>query len=169
MSAAPYDFNFAPMKAFAKDILSPIKQSLFLLTKLPAAWFMGFRVTKLTAEVCEVTQPYSWFSKNPFNSVYFAAQTAAAEFSTGIPLMMALKGRENISLLVVSVSGEFHKKADKKIIFRCTDLPYIFEKVQAAIDTGEAQTLTLNSEGTMLDGTVVSKMTLVWSIKKRKK
>ena len=166
---APYDFSFGPMKAFAEGILNPVKQSLFLLTKLPAAWFMGFRVTKLTAEVCEVTQPYSWFSKNPFNSVYFAAQTAAAEFSTGIPLMMALKGRENISLLVVSVSGEFHKKADKKIIFRCTDLPYIYEKVQAAIDTDEAQTLTLTSVGTMSDGTVVSKMTLVWSIKKRKK
>jgi hypothetical protein len=83
--------------------------------------------------------------------------------------MMALKGRESISLLVVSVSGEFHKKADKNIIFRCTDLPYIYEKVQAALDTNEAQTLTLNSVGTMSDGTVVSKITLVWSIKKRKK
>lgn len=61
---------------FRKQVKSPLF-NLFLLAKLPAAYFSGVRVLSLDEEECKVKVPYKWFSQNPFKSTYFACLSMA--------------------------------------------------------------------------------------------
>lgn len=157
---------------YVRNLLSPIKQRLFLLMKLPAAFFMGVRVRSITPERCTVTVPYGWRSQNPFKSIYFAAQAAAAEMSTGVLAMLAIQGRGAVSMLVADVRGEFIKKANKRTTFTCEQGQAVFDTVERAIQTGEGQTITVESIGTQPDEQgqpqVVSKFYITWTFKAKK-
>ena len=72
----------------------PVKFRMFLLTKLPSAYFTGVRIKEVDAKKCVTTVPYKWFSKNPFRSTYFASLAMAAEMSTGA-LALAHLYKEN--------------------------------------------------------------------------
>lgn len=147
------------------DLNSPMKLWLWLLAKLPSAWFMGVRMKKLTPERCEVTLPYGWRSQNPFNSIYFAAQMAAAEFSTGALATLAITGQGRVSMLVSNISGEFIKKANTQTTFTCEQGAEVFAVVEKAIQTGEPQTITMVSTGRQASGEVVSVTNITWSFK----
>ena len=69
---------------FLQLINHPVKFRLFLLSKLPSAFFCGVRVLFADEKTCVTTVPYKWFSQNPFKSTYFACLSMAAEMSTGI-------------------------------------------------------------------------------------
>jgi acyl-coenzyme A thioesterase PaaI-like protein len=139
--------------------------TLFLLWKLPAAWFMGVRVERCTAAAATVRVPYGWRSQNPFRSTYFAAQVAAAEMSTGLLAMAALQGRPAVSMLVVSLAAEFLKKARETVFFTCEDGPAVEAAVERALATGEAQMLTMQSVGRLPDGSVAARIGITWSFK----
>src|SRR5689334_1334334 len=84
---------------------------LFLLKKLPAAYFSGLRVKEVSEYACAVTVSFRWFTQNPFRSTYFACLSMAAEMSTGILAMAHVYKRSpKVSMLVVSVEGKFYKK-----------------------------------------------------------
>lgn len=152
-------------KARLADFNSPIKLWFWLLYKLPAAWFMGVRVRYITAEKTAIMLPYGWRSQNPFNSIYFAAQAAAAEFSTGALATVAIAGRGSISMLVSHLEMEFTKKATSLTTFTCEDGKAVFEVIEKAIQTKEPQTITMTSIGRQETGEVVSKMNITWSFK----
>ena len=161
--------NTAKTERFIKKFMNPLNQWLFLFLKLPAAWYMGVKVKVLNTEKAVVTVPYSWRSQNPFKSTYFAAQAAAAEMSTGILCSLAIYDRGKISMLITDMRAEYIKKVNKKASFVCEMGPEVFEMVQRAIDSGEGQTLTMESIGTMPDEkgnpVVVSKFYFTWSVK----
>lgn len=162
------------VQKFIKDITSPMKQWLFLFAKLPAALFMGVRVRKVSTESVTVTLPYKWLSQNPFKSTYFAAQAAAAEMSTGVLGMMATQGHGKVSMLVVGMEAEFVKKANKRATFICNDGQKVFAAVQKAVETGEGQTIKMESIGTVPnpDGgapIVISRFYFTWSFKPKRK
>lgn len=144
---------------------NPFKLWFWLLYKLPAAWFMGVRVKTVTPERSEITLPYGWRSQNPFNSIYFAAQAAAAEFSTGCLATLAIAGRGQVSMLVSNIKVDFTKKATSKTIFTCQDGSRVFETVERAISTKEPQTIVMASVGVQETGEVVSTMTITWTFK----
>jgi Domain of unknown function (DUF4442) len=146
---------------------SPWKMRLFFLTKLPSAWFMGISVKTFNAERSEVLLPYSWWSKNPFKSTYFAAQCAAAELSTGLLCMIALQEQPPISMLVSDVSAKFLKKASDTLTFTCEDGQKVAECVQKAIETKEPQVIRMRSVGRLPDGVIASEVEIVWSFKLR--
>lgn len=152
-------------KARLADFNSPIKLWFWLLYKLPAAWFMGVRVKNITAEKSEITLPYGWRSQNPFSSIYFAAQAAAAEFSTGALATTAIAGRGKVSMLVSNLEMEFTKKATSKTTFTCEDGLKVFEIVEKAIQTKEPQTITMASTGVQASGEIVSILKITWSFK----
>ncbi len=157
---------------FINTISNPFKQWFFLWYKLPAAWYMGVRLKKLSADEAVVTVPYSWRSQNPFRSTYFAAQAAAAEFSTGILASMAIHKRGKVSMLITNMTAEYLKKVNKTATFTCSSGPEIFAAAQRAIDSGEGQTISVESVGTMIDESgqkvVVSRFTFTWSFKAKK-
>ena len=143
--------------------------NLFLFIKLPAAFFCGLNIKKLDADNCEVTLPYGWRSQNPFQSIYFASQAMAAEMSTGALALLAIENASvPVGMLVVNLEATFTKKADKLTTFTCTEGAKIFAAIDKAIATGEKIPVTIESIGTMPDGTEVAKFLITWSFKKKK-
>lgn len=147
------------------DFNNSFKMGCWLFYKLPAAWFMGVRIKRITAERGEVILPYGWRSQNPFNSIYFAAQAAAAELSTGALAILALEGRGKISMLVSRVEMEFTKKATSATTFTCAQGAEVFEVVERAIQTKEPQTITMVSHGVQATGELVSITKITWTFK----
>lgn len=143
--------------------------TLTLKLLLPSSWFWGIKIKRLDDQSCVIQLPYSWRTKNPFKSIYFAAQAGAAELSTGLLMRRAMAGKPPISMLVVGFQMEFLKKADEKIFFTCAQ----GDEIQAAIgqlETGHALSLTLPlvSEGRNAAGVVVSRAVITWSMKPRR-
>ncbi len=141
--------------------------SLYLMTQLPAAWFMGLRVSSLNPQRASVSLPYSWFSKNPFRSTYFAAQTAAAELSTGILVLYHLQEQPPVSMLVKNVEGAFTKKASEKLTFICEMGEEIEGAVLAALTEPDGAEIRVRSVGHLPDGTVASTFWFTWGLKRK--
>ncbi len=138
---------------------------LFLFRHLPAAWFMGIRPVAVTDAECRVQLPYGWRSKNPFRSIYFAAQCAAGEMASGLPALMAMRNRPPCSMLVRHVEAEFLKKADRTLVFTCSDVSLIRDAIARAFDTGEPQTVRALAVGALPDGTEAARVWVTWSFK----
>lgn len=168
MSNTAFDLSNPHIKSYINKMTNPFLQRIFLLAKLPSALFMGLKIQHIDLDKAQVSVPYGWRSQNPFKSIYFAAQAAAAEMSTGVLCLMALQGRGNVSVLVADIKGDFIKKATSKTVFTCTEAEKVFETVRKAIETGEAQTVTLHTEGVQKTGEVVSRFEFTWTFKARK-
>ncbi len=155
--------------AFFHLIKSPVKFRLFLLIKLPSAFFSGVRVKYVDENRCEVTVPYKWFSRNPFKSTYFACLSMAAEMSTGVLAMAHLYNcKPAVSMLVVKVDGEFFKKAVGKTLFTCDEGMQIREAIVESIRTGEGNTIHVKSTGKDSSGDTVAVFNIIWSFKRKK-
>lgn len=147
---------------------TPSKLNTFMFFKLPSAFWSGVRVKSISPEVCAVTVKHRWFNQNPFNSMYFAVQAMAAEFTTGALVMLQIKqSGKSISMLVVQNKSVFTKKATGRIKFTCNQGNLIKETIQKAIDTNEGQTIWLTSTGKNEKGEQVSEMQFEWTIKVR--
>jgi len=142
----------------------------FMLTALPAALFAGVRVEKLDEASAAISIRYSWFSKNPFKSIYFACLAMAAEMSSGIlALLHTIDKRPTVSMLVFNMQASFHKKAVGKINFVCNDGDLIRQSVEKAIATGEGVTCETVSKGYDADGNCVAEFRIVWTFKQKQK
>lgn len=143
---------------------------MFLLSKLPSAYFSGVRVKSLDENKCEVTVPFKWFSKNPFRSTYFACLSMAAEMSTGaLALGHLYKRKPAVSMLVVKTEGEYFKKATDKTTFVCEVGLAIKKMIEEAIATGEGRMIRAKSIGRNKEGDVVAEFYITWSFKARAK
>ncbi len=151
---------------FIKQITHPLKGKLFLLLKLPSAFFSGVRIKSVTGEQCVVTVPYKWFSQNPFRSTYFACLAMAAEMTTGVLGLMQISGRKpGVSMLVISIEGNFFKKATDVTSFVCEDGKGFEELVDEAIATGEAKAIKAKSVGRNKAGETFAEFYITWSFK----
>ena len=154
-----------PFYALARN---PLKFRLFLLTKLPSAFFSGVRLREINEEKCVVSVPCKWFSRNPFRSTYFACLAMAAEMSTGALAMACLyKRKPAVSMLVLNVQGEYLKKAVRRTLFTCHAGREFRECVEKAVSSGEPQTLTATSTGQDDEGNIIANFTITWSFKAR--
>jgi len=155
---------------FFRSIRHPLKSRLFLLTRLPSAFFSGLRVTEADADRCAVTVPYKWFTRNPFRSTYFACLSMAAEMSTGALAMAHLyKTRPPVSMLVIRTEAEYFKKATGRTRFLCTDGPAIRDAIDKARTTGEGQMIKARSVGANAAGEPVAEFFITWSFKVKKR
>jgi hypothetical protein len=155
--------------SFFKLIKHPIKFRLFLLSKLPSAYFSGVRVKDIDEQHCKVTVPYKWFSTNPFKSTYFACLSMAAEMSTGVLALAHIHNRKpSVSMLVQKIEGNFLKKAANKTTFTCNDGLAIQQTILNAIATGEGKTITAKSVGVNVANEVVAEFFVTWSFKVKK-
>src|SRR4051812_5352046 len=92
-----------------KAFLDPVKRNAFFLAVIPSLAFFGISVSKLNGRECHIELPFTWRSQNPFKSIYFAAQSAAAELATGALILRAISSYPEMSMLVVSMKAEFSK------------------------------------------------------------
>lgn len=145
---------------------STFKVNLFTFFKLPSAWWCGVRLRHMDNTKTVVTVKHRWFNQNPFNSMFWAVQGMAAEFSTGIMVSTAIaKSGRKISMLVQNNNANFSKKATGKITFTCEDGHLIEEALKNTIETGEGQTLWMKSVGANEEGLVVSTFNFEWTVR----
>ena len=144
------------------------KYNLFLFKDLPSAWLCGIRVSELNDKKCLVRVKHNWFNSNPFRSLYWAVQGMASELTTG---MLIIKEKDNfdfnISMLVVSNSSKFLKKAKGKIIFECNDVKNIKDSFQKLTKNNPTAIIKLSSKGYDSVGDIVSEFIYEWSIKRK--
>ena len=139
---------------------------LFLFLKIPISWIAGVRLKEMNDEICITKVKFGWLNQNPFNSMFWAVQGMAAEFSTGFLCAEKIrKSGKKISMLVVHNQAEFTKKAVGRVTFSCLQGQELDAVLQKAIETGEGQTLTMFSEGKDQKGDLVSKFAFTWSFK----
>jgi hypothetical protein len=154
---------------FSRLITHPISFGFFLFTKLPAAFFAGLRIHYFDDRKCVVRIRYSWFSQNPFQSIYFAVEAMAAEMTCGMLAFAQVYERvPKISMLVVGTQAHFLKKATGTILFSCEDGLAIQAAIQETIATGEGKTVICKSVGTNSKDEVVAEFNFTWSFKAKK-
>ena len=155
--------------AFMKLLKHPLKFRMFLLSRLPNAYFSGVRIKDIDESTCTVSVPYKWFTKNPFRSTYFACLSMAAEMSTGALCMVHLyKRNPPVSMLVVKVESDYFKKAVGRTVFTCEDGLLIKETIEQAVEGGEPTIARVRSVGRNSDGVVVAEFFVTWSFKAKR-
>ena len=146
--------------------LTPRKLNTYTMFKLPAAYLCGVRTKHIDNEKCIVGVKFKWINKNPFKSMFWAVQGMAAEFSSGALMITKIQeSGKRVSMLVTSNNATFTKKAIGKIRFTCNDGKAIDDVLKKAIETGEGQTLWMQSVGINEEGIVVSTFNFEWSVK----
>ena len=152
--------------SFVHKISSPFRFGFFLATKLPAAFFVGLKLKQINEQSCTILVKHSWFSKNPFKSVYFAAEAMAAELSTGLLAIGHIHNKSSkVSMLVIKMEAQFSKKGTGKLYFTCADGIAFQNTIAEAIRTREGQTLVSKSIGTNEKGETVAEFNFTWGFK----
>ena len=109
-------------------------------------------------------------NQNPFRSMFWAVQGMAAELSTGILIMQAIKKhKKNISMLVLNNRANFSKKAKGKLVFNCTAEEKINTAFKKLIDSNTPQTLWLTSKGVDENQDTVSTFEFEWTLSLKNK
>lgn len=146
--------------------ITPRKLNTFTIFKLPSAYLCGVRTQYIDTNKCVVTVKHRWINQNPFNSMFWAVQGMAAEFTTGALMMSKIKeSGKKISMLVTSNTATFTKKATGRITFTCNDGKLIDEALKKTIETGEGQIVKMTSVGVNEEGVEVSTFVFEWSVK----
>ena len=150
--------------------MKPAQFNRFSFFKLPSAWWCGVRLRTINKEEATVTVTHRWINQNPFKSMFWAVQGMAAELSTGAMVIDQIReSGKSISMLVANNKANFSKKATGKISFHCKDGHKLADAITKAIETGEGQTVWMQSVGTNTEGVVVSTFEFEWTLRLRQK
>lgn len=134
--------------------------------KIPIAKIAGIKLQSYDGKKAEISVRHKWINQNPFNSMFWAVQGMAAEFSTGTLCIEKIRNSGlKISMLVVGLEANFTKKAVGKIIFTCNQGEELDAVLEKAIATREGQTLRMRSVGVDEKGDQVSEFFFTWSFK----
>ena len=148
--------------------MNQLKYTFFLLFQLPSAFFCGVRLKYLDSLKSIVSINHSWFNKNPFKSIFWAAQGMAAELTTGSIIKNAIKeSGVNVSYLVVENKSSFYKKATGKIIFECNQGKELQDLFNSFDKDNNKAIIELKSIGTDSNNIKVSEFSFTWSLKVR--
>lgn len=145
------------------------KLRLFFIRYLPMAFLAGLKIKLFDENRAVVTLPFTYLTKNPFRSIYFACQAMAAEFSTAVICLQALEKYEtDLSLLVVGLEAEFVKKATGQVSFTCQEPANQRNILERCISQNSAEKITFTSTGRNTTGEKVAEFRITWSFKPRK-
>ncbi|MDC1108991.1 thioesterase [Flavobacteriaceae bacterium] len=148
--------------------MNSIKYTFFLFFQLPSAFFCGVRLKYLDSLKSIVSINHSWFNKNPFKSIFWAAQGMAAELTTGSLIKNAIKeSGVNVSYLVVENKSSFYKKATGKIIFECNQGKQLQDLFNSFDKDNNKAIIELKSVGVDSNNVKVSEFSFTWSLKVR--
>lgn len=158
----------ARSEAVRRRLLRPWNFRLYLWARLPLAACAGLSLRRLDDSGCTIALPGGWRTQNPFRSTYFAAQSMAAEMSTGAPAMMLAEGASaSVSMLVREVRGVFTRRIQGESEFTFDDLAGMRDAVERAVASGESESFVARSAGRTRDGADASAFEITWSFKRR--
>ena len=154
-------------KILFKQIRNNLYFKIFSIFKLPLLFFTGIRIEYLDEKKCVTSVQLKYLNKNPFDSIYFAVQSMAAELSTGVHAITSTKGyKVQLKTIIISMSCDFKKKAKGRIFFQCTDGEKLFKIAEKAIQIDESINETVISIGRNEQNEIVSSFKYTWSYKK---
>ena len=154
--------------SFRSIITNPLKFKFFLLSKLPAAFFAGLSIKEFNENRSIIRVKHSWWTQNPFRSMYFAVEAMAAEMASGMLVFgHVYKRQPAISMLVVKMEVDFVKKATGAILFTCEEGQKIQEHIEQTIKDKEGKTFICTSIGKNEFGETVAIFNITWSVKSK--
>jgi acyl-coenzyme A thioesterase PaaI-like protein len=110
--------------------------------RIPMLLFVGPTVEALDDEGCDVKIPLGWRTRNHLGSMYFGALCAGADLAGGLNAFRLIRTRHrDVKLVFADVKGEFLKRADGDVLFRCRDGRRVAEAMRETAETGERVTL----------------------------
>jgi hypothetical protein len=149
-----------------KLVSNRLKFKIYLLQKLPLALIVGLRIKEFDGHMAAVSLPYNYWTKNPFRSVYFAAQSMAAELASGLLAMHYVSSQDKaVSMLVLGMRAEFVKKAKTSSCFLCEDGDKIKAAVQACLQSNEGKTVEACCTGWDKNKEEVARFWFTWTFK----
>jgi hypothetical protein len=149
-----------------RRLQNPFLFRAYLWRQLPLAALAGLRLDRIDEGSCTISLPGGFRTRNPFGSMYFAAQAMAAEMSTGVPaLILARASPGRMALVVREVKGVFVKKIATRARFTFSRIEEM--RTVVASTGGEGSFYVAHSEGVDAEGTVASAFEITWSFKKR--
>lgn len=154
-------------QAYARQMRSPFTFRWFLLWKLPTVLFWGVRVGQLDGTRCQVRLPFNWRTKNPFQSIYFAALSGAAELASGALCMYHLQGTGKYSMLITGFEAGFFKKANQPITFTCSDGHLADQLIESLHQVGQTGSLKMTVHAHNEREEEVARFTVAWSFKRK--
>jgi hypothetical protein len=155
-------------KKFVSLVTSKWKMKVYMLSKLPLAFVAGLSVERFDRIGATVSVPFRFINKNPFGSIYFAPLSMAAELSSGLLALEAVKSADRpVSMLVLQMNAEYYKKAKTRIFFSCNDRQQLHTSVQKAVETSQGQTFESIIEGVDLQGDLVARFRVTWTFKSK--
>lgn len=144
---------------------TPTRLNRYTFFKLPSVWWCGVRITQINSDFCEARVVHKWINQNPFRSMFWAVQGMAAELTTGVLIMQAIKQhKRKVSMLVLNNRANFSKKARGRLIFSCNAEEKINSALKKLIDTNTPQTLWLTSMGVDQNQDIVSTFEFEWTL-----
>ena len=136
------------------------------LYMLPMTFLAGLKIDELSGEQCFISLKYSFLTKNPFKSIYFACLSMAAELSTGLPALRAIGAfGANVSMLVVDMQASFDKKATGKIVFEFKESQQMIDAIKEGIVTKQSTQFEANTIGYNSKREIVAQFKFRWSFK----
>ena len=138
------------------------------LIKIPMLIISGVRIENIVDDKCSTYVRYRYINKNPFNSIYFAVLSMAAELSTGALALLAAGGiSSDISFILTGMKATFIKKAQGRTTFICKQGHELIDAALDARKTSEARQETVHTEGYNENGELVAQFEFTWSFKQR--
>ncbi len=151
-----------------QNFLNPFKMKMYFILNLPLAFITGLKITEFEAAFSKVTIKFSYFTKNPFRSIYFACLAMAAELSSGsLAVYHTTNSNKKISMLVVGMQANFIKKAVGKITFICNDGTLIENAIAKCIANNTSESVVCKSLGFDESGETVAEFLITWSFKEK--
>jgi hypothetical protein len=143
-----------------------------LALRIPTFLFLGPRVMRLDDDGCEVLIPLTWRSGNHLiGAMYFGALCAGADLAGGLNAAKLMVTRHRkVKLVFGEIKGEFLKRADGDVLFRCDDGRAAAEAVRRADETGERISLPMHVVATVpkrYGDEPVARFTLGLSLKRK--
>jgi len=145
----------------------PLLFKAYLAKNLPLALLARIKPVHVSYQKSVIALPFTYLTKNPFQSIYFACLCMASELSSGILSMShVLNSGHNISFLVVHMEAEFTRKAKQEVLFTCNEGNKLAEAINKAVQTEEPQRITVTSTGKDKDNNDIARFRYTWSFKK---
>jgi acyl-coenzyme A thioesterase PaaI-like protein len=142
-----------------------------LSLRIPSLLFVGPRVQHVDDEVCEITIPLGWRTRNHVGVMYVGVLCAGADLASGLQAAKLIYGRyKDVVLLFADLKAEFLKRADGDVLFRSRQGRQIAEAVRQAHETGERVTIPIEVVATVpkkYGDEPVARFTLGLTLKRR--
>ncbi|MBQ1783300.1 MAG: DUF4442 domain-containing protein [Gammaproteobacteria bacterium] len=106
--------------------------------KVPMIGYCRPRLTRLDASGVTMIIPLRRRTRNHLGSMYFGALAVGADVAGGfLAFFLAEQRKLKMSLAFKAVSGEFFKRPERDVEFRCDDGPLISTMLEQAQASGE--------------------------------